>query len=134
MLVAIAIPIFSSQLEKAREATDASNVRSYYAEISTALLTGDLTNAVTGKSTTIVGNGITATVSVYTATIAAGDEFTVTLTYNTVQQQQAWQGGAPVVSGVTLSDWTVLGTGKTLTYTFTYGTDGDVYLSAVDVA
>lgn len=34
-LVAISIPIFSSQLEKSREATDIANVRSAYAEIMT---------------------------------------------------------------------------------------------------
>ena len=33
VLVAIAIPVFTSQLEKAREATDAANIRSAYAEV-----------------------------------------------------------------------------------------------------
>lgn len=33
VLVAIAIPVFTSQLEKSREATDLSNVRSAYAEV-----------------------------------------------------------------------------------------------------
>ena len=33
VLVAISIPIFSGQLEKAREATDAANIRSQYAEV-----------------------------------------------------------------------------------------------------
>ena len=33
VLVAIAIPVFTSQLEKAREATDAANIRSAYAEM-----------------------------------------------------------------------------------------------------
>ena len=33
VLVAIAIPIFTSQLEKSREATDAANIRSAYAEV-----------------------------------------------------------------------------------------------------
>ena len=33
VLVAIAIPVFTTQLEKSREATDLSNVRSAYAEI-----------------------------------------------------------------------------------------------------
>ena len=39
VLVAISIPIFTSQLEKSRESTDASNIRAAYAElISDALL------------------------------------------------------------------------------------------------
>ena len=33
VLVAISIPIFTSQLEKSREATDAANIRSHYAEV-----------------------------------------------------------------------------------------------------
>ncbi len=42
VLVAISIPIFSSQLEKSREAVDAANIRAAYAEISADALTGDL--------------------------------------------------------------------------------------------
>lgn len=41
VLVAISIPIFSAQLEKSREATDAANIRSAYAEVSANLLTDD---------------------------------------------------------------------------------------------
>lgn len=41
VLVAIAIPIFTSQLEKAREATDLANLRAAYAECTTAVLTGE---------------------------------------------------------------------------------------------
>ena len=39
MLVAIAIPIFTTQLEKAREATDMANIRSAYAEVTAFYLT-----------------------------------------------------------------------------------------------
>ena len=38
VLVAIAIPIFTNQLENSREATDAANIRSAYAEVVTAAL------------------------------------------------------------------------------------------------
>lgn len=47
VLVAISIPIFTSQLEKAREATDLANIRSAYAECSAAVLTGDSSDGVT---------------------------------------------------------------------------------------
>ena len=49
MLVAIAIPVFTSQLEKSREATDAANIRSAYAECSAAVLSesNDGVNGVT---------------------------------------------------------------------------------------
>ena len=45
VLVAISIPIFTSQLEKAREATDIANIRSAYAEAAT--------EAITTKETTV---------------------------------------------------------------------------------
>ena len=47
VLVAIAIPIFTSQLEKAREATDAANIRSAYAEVMAEALTQDTPATVT---------------------------------------------------------------------------------------
>ncbi len=47
VLVAIAIPVFTNQLEKSREATDAANIRSAYAEVMAAALT-DATTEVNG--------------------------------------------------------------------------------------
>ena len=44
VLVAISIPIFSSQLEKAREAVDLANLRSAYAVGCTKLMTEDPDN------------------------------------------------------------------------------------------
>ena len=41
VLVAIAIPIFTSQLEKSREGTDLANIRAAYAECSASALDGD---------------------------------------------------------------------------------------------
>lgn len=38
VLVAVAIPVFSAQLEKSREATDVANIRSAYAEVVTKYL------------------------------------------------------------------------------------------------
>ncbi len=43
VLVAIAIPIFTAQLEKAREATDAANIRAAYAEVVAAKVSGETT-------------------------------------------------------------------------------------------
>ena len=39
VLVAISIPIFTSQLEKSREATDVANIRSAYADVMAKYLT-----------------------------------------------------------------------------------------------
>lgn len=41
ILVAIAIPTFTNQLEKAREATDMANLRSAYAEVMASALSGE---------------------------------------------------------------------------------------------
>ena len=46
VLVAISIPIFSAQLEKAKEATDMANIRSAYAEVIANYL-GDSTQGYT---------------------------------------------------------------------------------------
>ena len=50
VLVAISIPIFTSQLEKANQATDAANIRAAYAEAAAESLSND--GAETSKITT----------------------------------------------------------------------------------
>ncbi len=47
VLIAIAIPIFASQLERSREAADLANVRSAYAQVSTEALLGNPEATVT---------------------------------------------------------------------------------------
>ena len=55
VLVAIAIPVFTTQLEKSREATDISNLRAAYAEVMAAYLadgaTGTPSATVTARQT-----------------------------------------------------------------------------------
>ena len=51
ILIAIAIPSFTSQLEKARESADIANIRSAYAEAMAKHLTGDDSGATTEKMT-----------------------------------------------------------------------------------
>lgn len=50
VLVAIAIPVFTNQLEKSREATDLANVRAAYAEIVTGYLENDASNTISVKA------------------------------------------------------------------------------------
>ena len=51
VLVAIAIPIFTTRLEQSRETTDIANLRSAYAAASVAALSGDSSgNAITGTT------------------------------------------------------------------------------------
>ena len=51
VLVAIAVPVFTQQLEKSREATDMSNVRSAYAEAIADYLSNGATGTVTKTAT-----------------------------------------------------------------------------------
>jgi len=50
VLVAISIPIFSAQLEKAREATDQANIRNAYAEVTAACLADNKASDSTNKT------------------------------------------------------------------------------------
>ena len=75
VLVAVSIPIFTSQLEKSREATDLANLRAAKAEAVVEILDGDATagtmyyDASTGtfvnaeSNATKIGKGTAATVS-----------------------------------------------------------------------
>ena len=56
VLVAISIPIFTSQLEKSREAVDLANIRAGYAEVMSAALTGDTPTAAAETKDTVVYN------------------------------------------------------------------------------
>ena len=49
VLISIAIPVLSSQLERSREAVDLANVRSAYAQVSTEALLGNTDITVTVK-------------------------------------------------------------------------------------
>ena len=57
VLVAISIPIFTAQLEKARDATSVANLRSAYAEASALMLSEpDSTNATAGNAKKTAAN------------------------------------------------------------------------------
>ncbi len=126
VLVAIAIPIFTNQLEKAREATDAANIRDYYAEIATALVTGDL-SAETGKTTLKLSGGVEATYTTGTGS------YTVTVTANKVYQTVTnWQIGDFEVAGVKITSTQDMKGKPAITYTFTEPTQGNAYLSKIE--
>ena len=103
VLVAISIPIFTSQLEKSREAVDLANIRAAYAEVMTAALTDDQSN------TTAVNDKV-----VYSA---ADKKWSYTLSLK--QQKNGWQ---TTMSGITIGGVSISGTptGGTGTATITY--------------
>lgn len=89
VLVAIGIPIFTSQLEKSREATDLSNVRSAYAEVMMAAITADNSAVYTGNGQTIYN----ADTGDYSATVQP-----------LKQKQNGWQTKTPLNIGGVSSD------------------------------
>ena len=123
VLVAIAIPIFTSQLEKAREATDIANIRDYYAEIAADLLTGDLD--ATNTTVTLSG-GKTATYA------ASTGSYTVTVEdYDPQQGVSGWVTTGINVAGVTTLPSLVKGTSHDIVFTFTVPATGSAYLSEI---
>ena len=64
VLVAVAIPVFTQQLEKSRDATSVANMRSAYAEAQVAILTGEANGnasapSTSGGTTTVTERNIT---------------------------------------------------------------------------
>ena len=108
--MAISIPIFTGQLEKAREATDAANIRAAYAAVSTDVLLDPQ-----GDDT---ANGIKydKNAKTYTATVTA------------VQTEDNWQtgslkdgkiGGQAVAAQTKGKTWTITGDVEKGTVTIT---------------
>ncbi len=93
VLVAIAIPIFSSQANAAKDATDLANVRACYAEALSTFLTNGTT----------VGTSNTAT---------STSTFTAVGPHTTDTWKNAKIGGYQLTDGMTFTD------GKAITFTF----------------
>ncbi|SFN99414.1 prepilin-type N-terminal cleavage/methylation domain-containing protein [Eubacterium pyruvativorans] len=104
VLVAISIPIFTSQLEKSRDATDEANVRSAIAEVTAAVLSDDKTDSgdVT-YSKKDDGDG------------------TYTMTVKAKGQKAGWSGAASTTESIKIGGievkpstkgWTVSGTSE----------------------
>ena len=105
VLTAIAIPVFTGQLEKSREATDLANVRAAYAQV--------MVDALDDGATTHTDNGVT-----FTCDGAAGSR-TVTAVVDLKQAQADWQtsGAATAVAGITATGSPTVGGTATITWT-----------------
>ena len=112
VLVAISIPIFASQLEKSRDATDEANVRSAIAEVTAAVLSDDKKDS--GNGDVKYENG------------------TYTMTVKATGQKAGWSGAENEKTAIKIGGhdvdpasvgghWTVSGTseGDTITVTAT---------------
>ena len=94
VLIAIAIPTFASQLNKARVATDEANIRSGYADVMLKILTAE-TDIADGTTYKLKADGTTDTAGGY--------------------KTKGKPTGTVEISGVTVTGWTA--TGQTVTYT-----------------
>ena len=120
VLVAISIPIFTTQLEKSREATDAANIRAAYATVQSAALMQDSQSELYAIKTDDITYSTSGTEGslVYKAAV------------NMKQKNDKWQSGAQDIGGISIAAdttgtttkaWVVYtqSTGKT---TITFGT------------
>lgn len=122
VLVAISIPIFTSQLEKSRDAVTLANLRAAYAEAQTAFLTkGSAADTTTGEVTT---NG-DHTVTVKKAT----DGYTVDVTKVASKGQKEGLDNAdqlPFDASALTAAGSMGGTAQDWTVTFTYDANGNI--------
>ncbi len=114
VLVAIAIPVFTSQLEKSRDAASISNLRAAYAEAAAEYLTWDGgTYTADGESavTNITKSGNTVTITVKNVTVES-------------QKNNNWSGQANDISFTIYTDagTTVKKGNATFTYDTSNGT------------
>lgn len=107
MLVAISIPIFTSQLEKAREATDVANIRSAYAEAAAEAITAEVGSTITKSTNKMQSSGAIDKIASESVgpwesskiTITAGTAATVTATVgDNGNTTFALSGGATVAN------------------------------------
>ena len=96
VLVAISIPIFTSQLEKAREATDLANVRAAYAEVVAAYIEdGQAHTASVPMTSTLSDLKTTASETV------AGVDVSVILQGSNPCEVSVTEEGAVTINGTT---------------------------------
>lgn len=112
-MVAISIPIFTSQLEKSRDAVTLSNIRAAYAQAQTSYLTED-TTSTDAKYT--AGTDGTATV-VVTGVEAKGKSGTI----DNFDQLPFATAAAALNTEATMG-----GTAKTYELTFNYNKTGEI--------
>ena len=118
VLVAIAIPIFTTQLEKSKDAVSISNIRSAYAEAAAAYLTNS------SATTTVSEGNVTVDPTAKTATVT-GVELKGT--------QSGWSNLESQLDGFTHTSMTdaIGGTAGTYTLVFTFNDAGTCTLTSL---
>ena len=117
VLVAIAIPVFNSQLEKSRDATDEANIRSAYAELSAALVANTKNNASLadlGLETRFGGDGLT------------NNSGSITFAFEGKGTNDTWSAGDFKIGALTVAP---KASATTITFTVTNGEITGIALS-----
>lgn len=123
VLVAISIPIFTSQLEKARDGVSIANIRAAYAQAQSAYLTADgkTTDADTDVTVAYGTDGKVTTITVANVVIKSEDDNN----WSGVGAQLPWVTSAdavtpadPGTAGNKNVEFTYDGTGKITTVAF----------------
>lgn len=115
VLVAVSIPIFTGQLEKARQATTAANLRSAYAEAAAAVLTYD------GKTTT-------GSAKVTPNTSSGTTTYSVEVTGVDIESTSVGDASLPFTNSATLTK------GKDQKATFSITEEGKATLTSVSAS
>ncbi len=112
VLVAISIPIFAAQLEKAREAVDEANIRDAYAVCVASALSEAPPEDVTKNDTDKITYAVDGT----------GKDYTVTATIDATQTEAGWKSAATATTAISIGGQDV---GPSTTgWTVTCGVDG----------
>ncbi len=116
VLVAISIPIFTSQLEKSRDAVSVSNMRAAYAEAQTLVLTATKTGEKAGNATATMTDGKVTSVAVTNVVIKSLKADT----WSNLAGELPWNQGKDTITPADP------GKASTCTMTFTYDVDGNI--------
>jgi len=106
VLVSIVIPTVSSSTAKAQAATNAANLRSLKAELTTAMLTTDSTTGVTVRNFTVTSTGITPASADSVTNMTFKGEGSVTVEGNLTS------GLTVKFAGKTIDQWAAVAEGK----------------------
>ncbi len=93
VLVAASVPVFSSQLEKAREATDANNIRAAYAAVQAAGLSHESNDDIEKMNTADI---------TYSAEDATAGKYSSKAVVTLKQTQDGWQSGDQDIGGISI--------------------------------
>lgn len=117
VLVAVAIPVFTTQLEKSRDAVTVSNIRSAYAMAQTAYLTGQSDSA---NSVTVTKDGSVVTQITVGGVVSKGTQDGWSNTTDDLVEKAKVEAGCAALENTPA------------TYTLTFAYDGNGSITSIN--